>query len=430
MKTKLTSILLLLCIAISAQAQNSKVIELHLQKKPTTESLSPLAMPWQEENNSEFSKIYPPLKNMPDWTDLQIFQNILNSRQALYYLHKSCKVTDEFYNEYFNAWGVDTVGYTAEPMHIYIRMVTGKNKDGEQLFIFDENGNNDLADDRVFTHLDSMPVIPLRIERYIGGTIQSDTLFVKTVNLHSMYLLKSYEKTETEFTDDTKTTWQVEVYPSVDIYGAGASIRIGKKGDSLLSYPLNGIVEINNTFFRIDSLRPDGRYLRLSEEPKNIQAEALQKGFRPFSFTTQTIDGETINFPNDFQGKYVLLDFWSTSCRPCIEEIKAYFTPAYEMYKEYDFEIVSVADNTKEEIEHFIRETPIPWIQIVDREQDRVIQKQYNIVKYPTVFLLDKTGNIVAIDREIRGALLLKKLQELISEARTSISVTDENNNK
>ena len=338
----------------------------------------------------------------------------------MYYLHKSGKVTDEFYHDYFKAWGIDTVGYTVQPMQIFTTMAIGKNKKGEQLFVFDENGNNDLSDDRIIANIDSMPVIPMRIERFVNGSIQSDTLWGKTINLHSMYLWKSHEKTETQFIDQTGEKWQVEVYPTVDIYGTDVDIRIGKP-DVLLTYPFNGIVEINNTYYRIDSLQADGRYLRLSEEQPDKRAEALQKGFRPFSFTTQTIDGKTIRFPSDFQGKYVLLDFWATNCAPCIHEIKDYYTPAYELYNEHGFEIVSIADNTKEEIELFTRQIPMPWTQVVDREQNRAIQKQYSINKYPTLFLLDRTGNIIAVDHEIRGELLMKELQKLIPHVKTDI---------
>lgn len=40
-------------------------------------------------------------------------------------------------------------------------------------------------------------------------------------------------------------------------------------------------------------------------------------------------------------------------------------------------------------------------------------------MKYPILFLLDKTGNIIAIiDREIRGQLLMKKLQELMPDVK------------
>lgn len=209
----------------------------------------------------------------------------------------------------------------------------------------------------------------------------------------------------------------MNIYPTVDSYDSDVEIRIGKS-DSLLTYPSNGIVEINSTYYRIDSLRPDERYVLLSEEYPDKQQEALKKGFRPFSFTTETIDGKTIHFPNDFQGKYVLLDFWATSCAPCVKEIKEYYIPAYEMYRKYGFEIISIADNTREEIEHFTRKTPMPWTQVADKEQENAVQKIYDIIMLPTLFLLDKAGNIIAINHEIRGELIMKKLQELMPEAR------------
>jgi hypothetical protein len=52
---------------------------------------------------------------------------------------------------------------------------------------------------------------------------------------------------------------------------------------------------------------------------------ALKKGSTQVNmpaipFTGVTINGDTVNFPEDFKGKYDLLDFWSTGCPHCIVE--------------------------------------------------------------------------------------------------------------
>ncbi len=231
MKPKTILSLLLVAVTISAQAQQKKTIELRLQKKPTTESVRTVALLWQKEDNgSEFSKIYPPLKDKPDWEDLEIYQNIFNSPQALYHLYRTGKVTEEFYQHYFNAWGIDTTGYTIEPMLVYMTMVTGKHKNGKRLFVMDENGNRDLSDDKIIHNIDSMPVTPVRIERFTGGGIQTDTLWGKAEKIGTMHLWRSYEKTGTQFMDETGQKRHVEVYPTVDNYGSAVDIHIGKQG--------------------------------------------------------------------------------------------------------------------------------------------------------------------------------------------------------
>lgn len=116
---------------------------------------------------------------------------------------------------------------------------------------------------------------------------------------------------------------------------------------------------------------------------------------------------------SDIKAKFILLEFWGSWCGPCREEnpnlVKTYLT-----YKNKGFEIFGVAaDDKKEQWLKAIKDDQLPWENVSDLKGDKnEAALIYGISSYPTNFLIDENGIIIA--KNLRGEALNKKLAELL----------------
>ncbi|WP_298893345.1 redoxin domain-containing protein [uncultured Psychroserpens sp.] len=103
--------------------------------------------------------------------------------------------------------------------------------------------------------------------------------------------------------------------------------------------------------------------------------------------------GDSISL-KDYRGKFILLDFWGTWCKPCIKEVPN-TKLLYKNLKNKHFEIIGIAVQTdKVKWENFISNNEMTWTQVID--QGKSSNNLFKLNSFPSTFLIDPKGRIIA----------------------------------
>lgn len=123
------------------------------------------------------------------------------------------------------------------------------------------------------------------------------------------------------------------------------------------------------------------------------------------------VDGNLCRLEN-YKGKYILLDFWSSGCGPCIMSIPEMREIA-ETYKD-KLTIVSISSDTKEIWTNISKEKNITWTNLNDFKGDNGIKLHYGVRGIPNYFIISPEGKIIESWMGYGEGLLKKKMQEFI----------------
>lgn len=177
-----------------------------------------------------------------------------------------------------------------------------------------------------------------------------------------------------------------------------------------------GVEELETRFYKLKPTARVGEFSRLIEnlitEHKNkLAAEAAtNQGSIAPDFTQNDVNGKPVSL-SSFRGKYVLIDFWASWCRPCRME-NPNVVEAYNKFKDKNFTILGVSldrQDGKTAWLNAIKDDGLTWTQVSDLKfWDNAAARLYNVNSIPFNILIDPSGKIIA--KNLRGEDLHKAL--------------------
>ena len=119
-----------------------------------------------------------------------------------------------------------------------------------------------------------------------------------------------------------------------------------------------------------------------------------------------------------YQGKFVLIQYWATSCEPC----KADHSVIKDLYAKYggrDFDVVGVnLDYSSDEALAYLKSNRLPWKQLYEPGGfDSRLANEMGVITLPLMLLVDQQGSVVK--SSIQSAELESELKKRLNSKGT-----------
>ena len=200
------------------------------------------------------------------------------------------------------------------------------------------------------------------------------TRYIKTIE-GSIVDTSTYAKLKAEKVERMKSIMQTK---EINIAIKDNFKEIRRTPDSLI-YSYNWDIKIGDSKVKDDK----------SFEPEDY----LNKEFPLPTFTT--LDNRTIGI-NSLKGKPTLINFWFTTCKPCIEEMPVLNGIKTQLKDSVNF--IAITFEPTEKARAFLKNRKFNFIQIANAKK---FTDSMNMFSFPVNIFLDKNGIVIKIESGI-----------------------------
>ncbi len=436
MKRFVFPIALLLFVEVGlAQLPDTIIVETNRVKGigPFPLTFSPLQT---VSDDSEWKKAIPEIKGLPkDMSGMMLCTEQADFLQFVYQNYHAGKISQQLYTDCQSAWGwkPDSSEFTKEVVKGDIAILSFKDTSGGVKVKVDRNNNYDLSEDdwitlavtsekNLFKRYNDSLVIEVAYEWFDGNAVRKDNTWIyidhAPYRQQPTFFFTFADHRRGEFTING-TKYLLALRGHRPVVRGDYRIKVWEathqenndQNAAEEGFAENEILQLGQAYYRIARTSIGGGRVTLLRIKDTEELTGHQVGLKAHPFTAYSLDGTIIDL-NSENGKYIFLDFWGTWCLPCREEIPK-LKEIYTKYAGKTFLMIGIAADQRKALESFIQENDVQWPQIL-QEQDRQIIALYGVNRYPTTFLIDPDGKIIA--KDIHAAELEKKLQEILEK--------------
>ncbi len=163
----------------------------------------------------------------------------------------------------------------------------------------------------------------------------------------------------------------------------------------------------------LDSLQNYGVNSRVKAVARNLKIKynGLKVGDQVKDFELTDYDGKLVKL-SDFQGKYVLLDFWFRGCGSCIKAMSTKRRLKNDLSKSLEIISINPVDQPFR-VEKYLSATNHNWV-FLNAKGHRELLDYFTIDGYPKYMLVNPYGEVVLIPRDFDLKSSVNKINEMI----------------
>lgn len=130
------------------------------------------------------------------------------------------------------------------------------------------------------------------------------------------------------------------------------------------------------------------------EETQQEPTVGFRKGNIAADFTLENLEGQQVSL-SDYRGQKLILNFWSTECPSCREEMPN-LNQFYLERKEENITVVGVnIGESQKKVAEFMEAGGYEFPMLLDQQQE--VSYQYGIIYIPSTFFINEAGVIEEI---------------------------------
>lgn len=374
---------------------------------------------------SAWSKTEVEVSGLPEhWSETMKQKLAFDSNQLAYQDYKAGKITEEHFNTLIEQWDIDLSvrEYSDQPIQCFAYLIMGKNKDGEVRYMIDTDNDLDFSDEeeKIPVLFDSskrhhIPVLAaeaetVAYERVMSGQVEKVEAPVFVMMLRKDWLMHNIPQHAKTWFNNKEIRICSDGFTNTAYDNSAIAIMTS---DTPVVVNQGEVFTLDGQQYKNVGVRISSKVLTLQRVQKDIDLHLPQIGYRAPLFSGKEFTSGSPITLKSFSGKFLYVEFWGSWCAPCIKELP-YLKQAYSQLDSSKISFLGIAyDDNPQRLRKLLEKEEIKWPQILTQKADSIVDT-YHITGYPTSFLIDPAGNIIA--KNLRGENLITDILKYMKD--------------